>query len=90
MITWDEAKRRSNLAKHGVDLADCAVVFDNPLLTQEDTRMAYGEQRLQSLGLFYGVAVYLVWVDRPAAPHLISCRKATKHEERHYWKTLGH
>ena len=40
MMTWDEAKRRSNIAKHGVDLADCAVVFDSPLLKQEDTREA--------------------------------------------------
>ncbi len=90
MITWDEPKRSENLRKHGVDLADCEVVFDAPMATEEDRREAYGEQRLQSLGLFYGVVVFVVWVDRPAAPHLISVRKATRHEEQRYWQTVGH
>ncbi len=90
MITWDEAKRRVNLAKHYIDLADCEVIFDAPMLTVEDTREAYGEQRLQSLGLFYGIVVFMVWVDRPAGPHLVSVRKAVKHEERRYWEAVGH
>ena len=62
MIAWDEPKRRENLRKHGIDLADCEVIFDAPLATTEDDREAYGEQRLQSLGLFYGMVVFLVWV----------------------------
>ena len=90
MITWDEPKCRENLRKHGIDLADGEVLFDAPLVTDEDDRAAYGEQRLQSLGLFYGVVVFLVWVDRPTAPHLISVRKAKRHEERRYWQTVGH
>jgi hypothetical protein len=60
MITWDEPKRRDNLRKHGIDLVECEVIFDAPLATTEDDRKAYGEQRLQSLGLFYGVVVFLV------------------------------
>jgi uncharacterized protein len=54
MITWDEPKRQENLRKHRIDLADCEVVFDVPITTAEDDRAAYGEQRLQSLGLFLG------------------------------------
>lgn len=50
MITYDSAKRRVNLRKHGIDLAMCEAVFDAPLLTDEDDREAYGEQRLKSLG----------------------------------------
>jgi uncharacterized DUF497 family protein len=30
------------------------------LLTREDTRVAYGEQRLQSIGVFNGVALFVV------------------------------
>ncbi len=30
MITYDEAKRQANLAKHGLDLADAALVYDAP------------------------------------------------------------
>ena len=68
MVTWDEKKRRQNVAKHGIDLAHCEVIFDAPMLTVEDESESYGEKRLQSLGLFYGVVVFMVWVDSPAAP----------------------
>ena len=50
MITYDEPKRQTNLVKHGIDLADCEPAFDAPLLTEEDSREAYGEQRLKSFG----------------------------------------
>jgi hypothetical protein len=89
MITWDDNKRRANLAKHGIDFAHCAVIFDSPLVTEEDDRLAHGEQRLCSLGLFYGVVVRVVWVDRGDAAHLISVRKAKRHEQRTYWQTFG-
>jgi uncharacterized protein len=89
MFTWDEAKRKVNLSEHGIDLAHCVVVFDGPVVTSEDTREDYGEQRLRTLGLFYGVVVLMVWVDRPEAPHIISVRKAVKHEEKYYWQTVG-
>lgn len=49
MVTFDESKRQANLAKHGIDLAKCAGVFNAPMLTEEDAREFYGEQRLKSL-----------------------------------------
>jgi len=49
-MSHDRAKRRKNLRKHGVDLPGCMEAFDNPMLTREDDREAYGEQRLVSLG----------------------------------------
>lgn len=48
MITWGEPKRITNLAKHGIDLAECESAFDAPMLSVEDTRDAYEEQRLHS------------------------------------------
>ncbi len=89
MFTWDESKREVNRKQHGIDFADCAVVFDGPTVTSEDTREDYGEQRLSTLGLFYGVVVFMVWVDRPEAPHVISVRKAVKHEEKYYRQAVG-
>jgi uncharacterized DUF497 family protein len=50
-ITWDEVKRLKNLAKHGIDLADCGLVFSQTMVTREDSRETYGEIRLQSIGL---------------------------------------
>ena len=90
MISWDDAKRQKNLAKHGIDLADCATVFDQPMVTQEDAREDYGEMRLQSIGQLGEHIVFMVWVDRPSGPHLISCRKAERHERKIYAQALGY
>jgi uncharacterized protein len=49
MITWDEPKRKINLKKHGIDLAELESAFDFPMITVEDDREVYGELRLQSL-----------------------------------------
>jgi len=78
MITWDESKRRTNLHKHGIDLATLADVFDFPMVTDEDDREAYGEQRLVSLGFHQGRIVVMVWTERDSGAHLISCRYADK------------
>lgn len=80
--TWDEAKRRANLQAHGIDFADLDGFFDGDLLTQEDTRHSYGEARYRSIGLVQGVPLFVVWTPRDGgnAAHLISARKAEKHE----------
>jgi uncharacterized protein len=85
MITWDEGKRRKNLQDHGVDFADLESFFDGDLLTREDRRADYGERRFQTIGLLFEVALFVVWTprgDEEDSPHLISARKAEKHEER--------
>ena len=48
-VSHDPAKRRRNLRKHGIDLPGCMAAFDAPMLSFEDTREAYGEQRFVSL-----------------------------------------
>jgi uncharacterized DUF497 family protein len=47
---WDEAKRESNLRKHGYDFADADLVYENPdKLTVPNTRR--GESRLSDIAL---------------------------------------
>ena len=87
-ITYDEAKRLSNLAKHGIDLAHCGEVFDGPMLTEEDARQDYGEQRLKSLCWLGGRVTLLIWTDRAAGPHLISCRYGDRHETQSFFKAF--
>jgi uncharacterized DUF497 family protein len=36
-VEWDERKRCSNLLEHGVDFADAALIFLNPVLEAEGT-----------------------------------------------------
>jgi uncharacterized DUF497 family protein len=51
VTTWDEAKRRRNLQKHGVDLA-IAERFDFvTAVIQEDDSETYGEQRQIAISL---------------------------------------
>lgn len=89
MIRWDEAKRKKNLRDHGIDLAEVACVFDAPMVTVEDQRESYGEQRLLSLGWFRNRVVFLVWTERNDCARMISCRYGDKHETRAYFETLG-
>src|ERR1700739_3665240 len=56
--TWDEAKRDRNIKDHGIDFADLEGFFDGDLVTREDTRLAYGEPRFQSVGVFNGVPLF--------------------------------
>lgn len=86
MIRYDENKRRINLTKHGIDLADCEPIFDAPMLTREDDRKHYGEPRWVSLGMLNGAVVVLVWTDRKMGVHVISCRKAEKYEQKIYFR----
>jgi uncharacterized protein len=59
-MSYDPAKRKLNLRQHGIDLAEGEGVFDEPMLTREDDREAYGEQRLISLGWLKNRVVVLV------------------------------
>jgi uncharacterized protein len=89
MTAWDEDKRQRNLKDHGVDFADLEGFFDGDLLTREDTREAYGEARYQSVGMFEGVSLFVVWTPRGEEgdePHVISARKAMSHEEQAWIK----
>ena len=81
----DPKKRKANLRKHKVNLTDCYEAFDAPMVTREDTREDYGEQRFVSLGWATGKVVVLVWVDGEDEPRLISCRRAEPHEEAAYY-----
>ncbi|OGS95934.1 MAG: hypothetical protein A2Y51_00630 [Gallionellales bacterium RIFCSPLOWO2_02_60_31] len=87
-MSYDETKRQTNLDKHGIDLALCEQIFDAPMLTREDGRMVYGEQRLQSLGWLNGRVVVMVWVDRATGVHFISCREGEKHETQRYFQAF--
>ncbi len=88
MITWDESKRKINLKKHKIDLAALESAFDFPMVTVEDDREAYGELRFQSLAMWRGRIIFLVWTERQDAAHLISCRYANRSQIEDYFESL--
>ena len=89
MITWDEAKRRANLGKHGFDFVDAEEVFDGVTYTYEDDRLAYGEQRFVTLGLLRELLVSIVHTEEGNHIHVISIRKETKREREIYFESIA-
>jgi uncharacterized DUF497 family protein len=88
-IQWDEAKRRENFRKHGVDFAGLTHFFEGPLATREDGRYAYLEARFRSIGLRNGVVLCVVWtpVDSDGTTiRLISAREATQYETQEWFE----
>ena len=82
---WDEAKARTNFAKHGVSFEGaCRVFLDANRMETEDDRMDYGETRYYTLGEVEGVVLYVVYTWRRRLRRLISARKATGRERRKY------
>ena len=89
MVTYDEAKRRANIKNHGLDFVGVEAIFDHPVVSQEDDRQAYGEQRINVLGLLDGQIVSMTCTERGDTLRVISLRKATRHEARYYTQALA-
>ncbi|MGH8308387.1 MAG: BrnT family toxin [Steroidobacteraceae bacterium] len=87
IFEWDERKRRANLRKHGIDLADAPRIFSGYTWTVEDV-LAYGEQRFQTFGVLDAVVVAVCHTIMEEAIRLISVRKATKHEAQDYFAQI--
>lgn len=87
---WDEAKNRSNRAKHGLDFADAEQVFAGRCVTFVDDRCDYGERRLVSLGMLAGRVVVMAHSPRGHdATRIISMRKGNRREQKIYQKRLN-
>jgi len=83
---WDEAKRQSNLEKHGIDFIHVEQAFDGETITVLDDRFDYGEERFVSFGLLEGRVVAIAHAETDEAIRTISVRKATRYEEESYFK----
>ena len=83
---WDEAKRASNLAKHGIDFEEVRSFDWDKALMQEDTRRDYGERRRKAIGVMGWalVVAVVVYTDRDEATRVISARLASNKERAFY------
>ena len=86
---WDEAKRLSNLDKHGIDFLDVEEVFDGDIVTVEDDRYGYNEQRFVTFGVLQGRIVAVTYTDRGDVVRIISIRRATNYEQRTYYAQIS-
>jgi hypothetical protein len=84
---WDEKKNRINISRHGFDLADAWEIFEYPMLTGLDDRFDYGEDRWKSVGIFRDRIMVVAYTEpEDDTIHVISVRKAMKHERKAYEK----
>lgn len=58
LFSWNEKKRRSNLATHGLDFKGTRTVFEGLTFTFEDGRFDYPERRYVTLGLLAGTVIH--------------------------------
>ena len=87
-LKWDPRKAIANLHKHGVDFADAGTVLhDEQAITIPD-ESSDAEDRFITLGMdALGRVLVVVYTWRGDRPRLISARKATPRERRHYGGT---
>src|SRR5437899_3148082 len=86
---WDEDKNQLNIQKHGLDFADAWEVFTTPMLIALDDRQDYGEDRWVGMGTLRTHVVVVVYTERAKGViRIISMRKATSRERKHYEQAL--
>ncbi|MGH9354151.1 MAG: BrnT family toxin [Terriglobia bacterium] len=85
----DEAKRQSNIQKHGIDFIGIERVFAGETVTIADNRFDYGEPRFVTLGVLSGRVVLIAHTGSDEVIRIISVRKATKNEEILYFKEIA-
>lgn len=81
---WDEEKWLRNLAQHKVDFTDAALIFQNPVLEQEDNREDYGESRFKTLGHVDDDYFVVVYTWRGERRRIISAWKVGEDGKKRY------
>ena len=86
LIVWDPEKARRNQAKHGIDFAEAATVFRDPLLLiMPDPKHSQDEERWIALGKsIRQILLVVVHTEDVQTIRIISARKAEPRERRQY------
>ncbi len=67
---WDEAKRRSNIKRHGFDFLAVERIFASDAFTLLDD-LDYGEIRFLTLGVFNGTVVAIAHTETDEVTRII-------------------
>ncbi|MGO9589761.1 MAG: BrnT family toxin [Candidatus Acidiferrales bacterium] len=83
---WDPGKATQNHRKHGISFHEAATVFGDPLaMTYYDPDHSVSERRFITVGLSDLRRLLVVaHADRDQSIRIISARKATARERKHY------
>src|SRR5438067_578851 len=87
-FTWDPAKARANLTKHGISFDEAETAFsDEDAIVLPDPDHSAEEERFPLIGLSVALRVLVVVHCEPAVSgviRLISARRATRSERGQY------
>jgi uncharacterized protein len=85
VYVWNEAKRESNLEKHGLDFVDAWMVYENPEKYTVESSLPE-ERRWLDLALVEvkGRVLVLVYTERDKNIRVISFRYANRKEREFY------
>ncbi|PQV50987.1 BrnT family toxin [Paraburkholderia sp. BL21I4N1] len=83
-LTYDPAKNKANIAKHGVSLEMAAMIDWSEVLFYVDDRRDYREVREVGFAPIGARLFCVVFTQRGEAMHVISLRKANDREVRNY------
>jgi uncharacterized protein len=83
-IEFDAAKDRANRASHGVSLAFAEELDWDAALVWVDDRFEYEELRMIALAPETATLYYVAFVERGNVRRVISLRRATRREVKHY------
>lgn len=81
-FVWDEQKRLSNIAKHGIDFEDAAIALQRPRIERPSDRN--GEMRVLAICPETYRLIAVVYTMRDTTCRIISARRARKNEQRLY------
>ena len=87
-FTWDEAKYKSNIQKHGISFIEAMTVFDDDnALYKHDMDHSQQEERFIILGCSKNLRLLVVchcYRESNNVIRIISARKATNNETKQY------
>jgi uncharacterized DUF497 family protein len=85
---WDADKAEANLRKHRIAFEAARRVFEDDFAIEwPDADLAYGEMRFVITGMVDGRLLRVVYTERNDRIRIISARKATRHEQKQYYRS---
>jgi hypothetical protein len=84
---WDDDKAAANIVKHGIDFLDAIGALTDPRRLEDiDDDLAYGEERIRTIGMTRGKILFVVTTMRAEnLCRIISARRAIRHEQDRYY-----
>ena len=87
-VEFDPAKDQANRAAHGVSLSLAEKLDWDAALVWVDRRFAYEEIQMIALAPETAILYYVAFVERGDVCRIISVRRATRREVKHYVENI--